>query len=117
MTRAISGRPARSIANRFTAIGESVNATMIPPYPIAYDVGKALHQAAQKNRRVGLRRAMGRASRAPCPRDARCGSRADAHGRDERLIAEIHYADFILSSSANVAASSFKSAACVFSSR
>jgi len=48
MTRAISGRPARSIANRFTDLGNSVDSQMIPAYPIAYDAGKALHAAAQK---------------------------------------------------------------------
>lgn len=47
MTRAISGRPARSLANRFTALGEAVAAREIPDYPIAYDAGKALHAAAK----------------------------------------------------------------------
>lgn len=42
MTRAISGRLARGIANRFTAIsGEDA-----PDYPVAYDAGKALNAAA-----------------------------------------------------------------------
>ena len=47
MTRAISGRPARCLANKFTALGESVPADKIPAYPIAYDAGKALHAAAK----------------------------------------------------------------------
>jgi nitronate monooxygenase len=47
MTRAISGRPARCLANRFTAIGRAANAGEVPDYPIAYDVGKALHAAAK----------------------------------------------------------------------
>jgi nitronate monooxygenase len=47
MTTAISGRPARSLANRFTALGESVDPRAIPTYPIAYDAGKALHAAAK----------------------------------------------------------------------
>jgi nitronate monooxygenase len=47
MTRAISGRPARCLANRFTAIGENVARDAIPDYPIAYDAGKALHATAK----------------------------------------------------------------------
>jgi nitronate monooxygenase len=47
MTKVISGRPARSLANRFTALGESVDQKTIPDYPIAYDAGKALHAAAK----------------------------------------------------------------------
>jgi nitronate monooxygenase len=47
MTRAISGRPARSLANRFTALGRSVLPRDVPEYPIAYDAGKALHAAGK----------------------------------------------------------------------
>jgi nitronate monooxygenase len=47
MTRAISGRPARSLANRFTALGRHVAPGDLPDYPIAYDAGKALHAAAK----------------------------------------------------------------------
>jgi nitronate monooxygenase len=47
MTRAISGRPARCLANRFTAFVESVASADVPAYPIAYDLGKALHAAAK----------------------------------------------------------------------
>jgi nitronate monooxygenase len=47
MTAAISGRPARSLANRFTALGAAVPPQDIPAYPIAYDAGKALHAAAK----------------------------------------------------------------------
>ncbi len=46
MTRAISGRPARSLANRFTALSDGVH-DRIPAYPIAYDAGKALNAAAK----------------------------------------------------------------------
>jgi len=46
MTRAISGRPARSLANRFTAFGARTTAT-VPAYPVAYDAGKALNAAAK----------------------------------------------------------------------
>jgi len=47
MTAAISGRPARCLVNQFTRLGESVPASEIPSYPIAYDAGKALHAAAK----------------------------------------------------------------------
>ncbi|MBY4897837.1 nitronate monooxygenase family protein [Cupriavidus sp. AU9028] len=47
MTRAISGRPARGLSNRFTALGLAAEAPGIPDYPIAYDAGKALHAAAK----------------------------------------------------------------------
>lgn len=46
MTAAISGRPARCLPNRFTALGEAVRAA-VPDYPIAYDAGKALNAAAK----------------------------------------------------------------------
>jgi nitronate monooxygenase len=48
MTRAISGRPARCLANRFTALGRDVSPREIPVYPIAYDAGKALNAAGKK---------------------------------------------------------------------
>jgi nitronate monooxygenase len=47
MTTAISGRPARCLANRFTALGAGVEPGTVPDYPIAYDAGKALHTAAK----------------------------------------------------------------------
>ena len=47
ITSAISGRPARGIINRMHALGKN-NAPPLPDYPIAYDAGKALHQAASK---------------------------------------------------------------------
>ena len=47
MTSAISGRPARCLANRFTALGEGAEQGAVPDYPIAYDAGKALHAAAK----------------------------------------------------------------------
>ena len=53
MTAAISGRPARSLANRFTTLGDSLAAGEIPPYPIAYDAGKALHAAARTHSEYG----------------------------------------------------------------
>lgn len=48
MTRAISGRPARCLANRFTALAQSTSPEAVPAYPIAYDAGKALNAAAKK---------------------------------------------------------------------
>ncbi len=47
MTTAISGRPARCLANRFTAIGDGVAPSEIAGYPMAYDAGKALAAAAK----------------------------------------------------------------------
>lgn len=47
MTRAVSGRPARCLANRFTALGARVRSGEIPCYPVAYDAGKALNAAAK----------------------------------------------------------------------
>ncbi|NML10197.1 nitronate monooxygenase [Sphingobium sp. AR-3-1] len=46
MTRVVSGRPARCLANRFTAWGQQSD-RQPPDYPIAYDAGKALNQAAK----------------------------------------------------------------------
>ncbi|EMD81809.1 Enoyl-[acyl-carrier-protein] reductase [Pacificimonas flava] len=46
MTRAISGRPARCLANRFTTWA-AINRFDVPDYPIAYDAGKALNAAAR----------------------------------------------------------------------
>jgi nitronate monooxygenase len=47
MTTAISGRPARCLSNRFTALGDELGADTVPAYPIAYDAGKALNAAAK----------------------------------------------------------------------
>lgn len=47
MTSVISGRPARCLANRFTAFGAGVDVAEIPTYPLAYDAGKALNAAAK----------------------------------------------------------------------
>jgi nitronate monooxygenase len=53
MTRAISGRPARCLSNRFTVLGAGVAPRQIPAYPIAYDAGKALNSAAQAAHEAG----------------------------------------------------------------
>jgi nitronate monooxygenase len=47
MTRAISGRPARCLANTFTRVYGRVAPEEIPAYPYAYDAGKALNAAAK----------------------------------------------------------------------
>ncbi len=47
VTSAISGRPARSLPNLFTALGESTSVAAVPAYPVAYDAAKALHAAAK----------------------------------------------------------------------
>lgn len=52
MTRAISGRPARSLANHFTRLGQSLSATP-PAYPRAYDAGKALNTAHKAKGEAG----------------------------------------------------------------
>jgi nitronate monooxygenase len=53
MTRAISGRPARSLANDFTRLGTLVSDDSIPDYPIAYDAGKALNAAGKAAGQAG----------------------------------------------------------------
>ena len=52
MTRAVSGRPARCLRNRFTAWGEGVGG-QVPDYPVAYDAGKALNAAAKAHKEGG----------------------------------------------------------------
>lgn len=47
LTWLISGRPARALANRFTALVGHLGDRLPPAYPIAYDAGKALHAAAK----------------------------------------------------------------------
>jgi nitronate monooxygenase len=48
MTALISGRPARCLANSFTALKDAKLAGLaVPDYPIAYDAGKALAAAAK----------------------------------------------------------------------
>nr|WP_275666972.1 nitronate monooxygenase [Dyella terrae] len=47
VTRAVSGRPARSLASLFTRLGASVPDADVPDYPIGYDAGKALNAAGR----------------------------------------------------------------------
>nr|WP_281023766.1 nitronate monooxygenase [Rhizobium leguminosarum] len=53
LTRLISGRPARALLNRFTALQE-ISDRLPPDYPIAYDAGKALHAAAKARNEHGF---------------------------------------------------------------
>jgi nitronate monooxygenase len=52
MTRVISGRPARSLANDFTRWGAHIPDEAVPDYPVTYDAGKSLNVAGKA---VGLR--------------------------------------------------------------
>ncbi|MGY6163960.1 NAD(P)H-dependent flavin oxidoreductase [Paraburkholderia strydomiana] len=52
-TTAISGRLARSMKNKFTELGSDSRSPEPPPYPIAYDAGKALHAAAKAKGEFG----------------------------------------------------------------
>lgn len=47
LTTLISGRPARVLANRFSAMASRLAYCRPPDYPIAYDLGKALNTAAK----------------------------------------------------------------------
>lgn len=49
MTRAISGRYARGLMNRFTELGEAPSCPAVPSYPLAYFAGKALNAAAKEH--------------------------------------------------------------------
>lgn len=54
LTPLISGRPARALANRFTALAGGVGDRLPPDYPRAYDAGKALHAAAKARGEFGF---------------------------------------------------------------
>jgi nitronate monooxygenase len=54
ITPVVSGRPARCLANRFTALGRDVAPSEVPDYPIAYDAGKALHAAGKAKGEYGF---------------------------------------------------------------
>ncbi len=47
LTSLISGRPARALPNRFTALSDQLGGRLPPDYPIAYDAGKILHTRAR----------------------------------------------------------------------
>ena len=50
MTRVLSGRPARALANALTRLGEAIPATSIPPFPMVYDATRALDALARTSR-------------------------------------------------------------------
>jgi nitronate monooxygenase len=52
-TASISGRKARSLLNRFTALDADPAKPAAPDYPIVYDAGKALHAAAKAKGEYG----------------------------------------------------------------
>jgi nitronate monooxygenase len=54
MTRVISGRPARCLANRFTRLAETIADSEVPSYPVTYDLGKALHAAGKAKGEFGF---------------------------------------------------------------
>ena len=54
MVSAISGRPARCLANRFTDFAASPGLPPAAPYPRAYDAGKALNAAAVRQGETGF---------------------------------------------------------------
>lgn len=54
MTAVISGRPARCLANSFTAWGQEQSPLAVADYPIAYDAGKALNEAAKAAGEAGF---------------------------------------------------------------
>jgi nitronate monooxygenase len=54
MIAAISGRPARCLANRFTLLAADIPRQDIPDYPITYDLGKALHAAGKAKGEFGF---------------------------------------------------------------
>lgn len=53
MIASLSGRPARCLHNRFTALDARADRPAIPPYPYTYDAGKALDAAARAQGETG----------------------------------------------------------------
>ncbi|ATQ58528.1 NAD(P)H-dependent flavin oxidoreductase [Paracoccus yeei] len=53
-TAIVSGRPARSLPTRFTALAERLGGLPTPGYPATYDAGKALHAAARARGETGF---------------------------------------------------------------
>jgi nitronate monooxygenase len=53
MTSVISGRAARALENRFTALAAKCDTSSVPEYPIAYDAAKTLHVAARSHQEFG----------------------------------------------------------------
>lgn len=79
VTAVISGRPARTLANRFTALGDRLAALQPPDYPITYDAGKALHAAAKAKGEHGFGAHWAGQGAPLCrPMPAHAGGRPDA---------------------------------------
>ena len=53
VTRAISGRAARGISNKVTALDDKANKQSVPPYPITYDLSKQLNALALQQQGSG----------------------------------------------------------------
>jgi len=71
MTTMISGRPARCLSNKITALEDAeLKGLIAPDYPITYDAGKALGAAARAKGEGGFGAqwaGQGAPSPAPCP--------------------------------------------------
>jgi nitronate monooxygenase len=84
MTRVVSGRPARCLANAFTKFGERLKE---PPdeavcaYPVAYDAGKALNGAARAKGEYGYG-AQWAGQGAPLARAMAAGALVELLGRE-----------------------------------
>jgi nitronate monooxygenase len=52
-TDSISGRKARALLNRFTALDADPSRPEVPDYPVTYDAGKSLHAAAKARGEFG----------------------------------------------------------------
>ena len=53
MTHAISGRAARSLDNDYCRHGRTIGKHVVPAYPVAYDIGKALAALAKNHGHQG----------------------------------------------------------------
>ena len=53
VTRDISGRAARGIGNKITALSDKANKQDVPPYPITYDLSKQLNALALEQQGTG----------------------------------------------------------------
>ena len=88
MTALISGRPARALPNRFTALGAANDPPCLlspPDYPIAYDAGKALHAAARAQGEHGFG-AQWAGQGAPLARNMPAGALVAVLGEELRMI-------------------------------
>ena len=82
-TSAISGRRARGLRNRYTALDGAAGRPPIPDYPIAYDAGKALHAAAKAKGDYGYG-AQWAGQAAPLAREMPAGALVEVLARELR---------------------------------